>query len=67
MNVFCYVRTAHKTPKIREEQAAEIRQEAERKGFDVANTGSAALDSKLLGLLQSNKTKIQQAVIMFRE
>lgn len=67
MNVFCYVRTPHKTPKTREEQAAEIRQEAERKGFEVANTGNTALDSKLLGLLQNNQAKIQQAVIMFRE
>ena len=67
MNTFCYVRTAHKLPKTREEQAAEIRQEAERKGFEVANTGSAALDSKLLGLLQNAQAKTQQAVIVFRE
>ncbi len=67
MNVFCYVRTAHKPPITREEQAAQICQEAERKGFKVINTGSTALDLKLLGMLQNNRAEIQQAVITFRE
>ena len=67
MNIFCYMRTAHKPPITREEQAAQIRQEAEKKGFNVINTGSAALDSKMLGLLQNNGAKIRQAVITFRE
>lgn len=67
MNVFCYVRTAHKPPMTREERATQIRHEAEQKGFKVINTRSASLDSRLLGLLQNNQSKIQQAVITFRE
>lgn len=67
MNVFCYVRTAHKPPMTREEHAAQIRYEAEEKGFKVVNTGSSALDSKLFGLLQNNQASIQQVVIAFRE
>lgn len=66
MSVFCYVRRAHKPPMTCEEQATQMRQEAERKGFKVINTGSTALDLKLLGLLQNNRVKIQQAVITFR-
>ena len=67
MNVFCYVRTAHKPPMTCKEQAARIRQEAEQIGFGVINTRSTSLDSMLLDLLQNNQAKLQQAVIAFRE
>lgn len=67
MSVFYYGRTAHKPPMTGEEQATQIRQEAERKGFKVINTGNTALDSKVLGLLQNNRSKIQQAVVTFKE
>ncbi|MBQ2785171.1 MAG: hypothetical protein IJF02_01530 [Oscillospiraceae bacterium] len=44
-----------------------LRQEAELIGFGVINTRSTSLDSMLLGLLQYNQAKLQQAVIAFRE
>lgn len=67
MNVFCYVRTAHKPPMANEEQATLIRREAEENGFKVINTGNTYLDSRILGLLHNNRAKLQQAVITFKE
>lgn len=67
MSVFCYVRTAHKPPMTCEEQATQILQEAEQKGFKVINTGNTSLDTRILSLLQNNQVKLQQAVITFRE
>ena len=66
MNIFRYVRTANQPPMTRDEQAKLIRHEVEQNGYKVINTGCSTLDARLLGLLQSNRPKIRQAVITFR-
>lgn len=63
MNVFCYTRIANQLTITREEQAELIRESVEQKGYEIINTGCAALDARLLSLLRQKQSQVRQAII----